>query len=160
MLLYLANYRCRWSGYWYNMLEPLCPRCSLLLICRFGFSNSLFRQLTACCLLLFFSSFNLLLRPQENNKLCNNFTIVSSPPIMPLNWSYSWTWLKRFPILRKGVLFPFLGARALRQFLPPVHQLFERKNANRSSYWRTGWQLKIRSRRTFGIIDQSCRSRE
>lgn len=25
------------------------------------------------------------------------------------------------------------GSRALRQFLPPVHQLFERKNANRPS---------------------------
>lgn len=103
----------------------------------------------------YFFFFQLVAQSQENNKHCNNFTIVSSPPIMPLNWSYSLTGLKRFLILNKRCFPPlfFLGARALRQFLPPVHQLFERKNANRSSYWRAGWQLKVRSRRALGIVD-------
>lgn len=150
MPFYLANSSRSCSEYWeeisWNLLRS---RCTLLSICRFGFSCSLLRH--RC---LFFC---ILCVCVCRSTCCSSLgRIISAatisllfprPPIMPLNWSYSWTGWNRFPILKNMFLLLLLlphfciGAWALRQFLPPVHQLFERENANRSSNRRAGWQL-------------------
>lgn len=80
-----------------------------------------FQPLVTCTLFIFFffCPFNLLLGSRENNNnRGNNLTIVSSPPIMHLNLSYSWTDCFSISTLNHVVLF-FLPSLSYILFLLP-----------------------------------------